>query len=177
MGASYHQFCPVAKAFQLCLYESFGRHPRGWHAGLLVLHALNAVLVYRVGVRLLGAPGAALLAACLFAAAASGSEAVFWVAAASYPLLTALYLATLLFFLRHLETGSRASLYCALALFAFVAGAVVMVFLNETDDGAGAIVIGGVLAFASIVVAAAMSVFERSLQKALDIKSEHDLTV
>jgi hypothetical protein len=110
--------CPVAKAFLACLYESFGRHPRGWHAALLVLHALNAVLVYRVGVRLLGAPGAAFLAACVFAATATGSEAVFWVAASAYPLLTALYLSTLLCFLRHLESGSRASLWGALALFA-----------------------------------------------------------
>ena len=109
---------PVAKAVLIALYELFGLDPRGWHAALLALHVFNAVLVYFVGARLLGERSVAFLAACLFAAAASGSEAIFWVAAYSHPLVTALYLSTLLLFLRHLDSGSRASLCGALALFA-----------------------------------------------------------
>jgi len=108
---------PVAKAVLIGLYELFGLDPRGWHAALLALHVFNAVLVYFVGARLLGERSVALLAACLFAAAASGSEAIFWVAAYSHPLVTALYLSTLLLFLRHLDSGSRASLCGALVLF------------------------------------------------------------
>ena len=36
---------------------------------------------------------------------------------------------------------------------------------------------GVLIAFVATVVATAMSVFERTLQNAVDIKSEHDLTV
>lgn len=109
---------PVAEALLIALYRGFGLDPKGWHATLLALHALNAALVYLVGARLCGDRTVALLAASLFAAAASGSEAIFWVAAYSHPLTTALYLGTLLLFLRHLDTGSRAALWGALALFA-----------------------------------------------------------
>jgi hypothetical protein len=66
---------------------------------------------------------------------------------------------------------------CAIALVAFVAGGEVFIFLNESDDRAGGVVIGVVIAFASIVVATAMAVLERTLQKAVVMKSENDLTV
>ncbi len=67
--------------------------------------------------------------------------------------------------------------YCALALLGFIAGAEVFLFSHESDDRAGGVVIGAIIAFASIVVATTMSVFERTLQRALDLKSENDLTV
>lgn len=66
---------------------------------------------------------------------------------------------------------------CAIALIAFVAGAEVIILSNEGDDGAGAVMIGVFIAFVSIVVATAMAVLERTLQKAVDLKSENDLTV
>lgn len=67
--------------------------------------------------------------------------------------------------------------YCALVLLGFVAGGEIFIFLHESDDRAGGVVIGMVIAFAAIVVASAMAVFERSLQKAVAMKSEHDLVV
>jgi hypothetical protein len=67
--------------------------------------------------------------------------------------------------------------YCAIALIVLVAGAVVFILANTEDDGAGAVVLGVVIAFASVVVAAAMAVLQRTLQKAVDMKSESDLTV
>jgi hypothetical protein len=109
---------PVTKAFLVCLHEIFGLDPRGWHGTLLVLHAFNAVLVYLLGVQLLGERSVALLAACLFAGAAIGSEAVFWVAACAHLLVTSLLLSTLLLFAHHLETGARRSLWAAVVLFA-----------------------------------------------------------
>ena len=57
--------------------------------------------------------------------------------------------------------------YCAIALIAFVAGVVVYILSQEGDDGAGAVVIGILIALASIVVAAAMAVLQRTLQKAM----------
>ncbi|HYF10123.1 MAG TPA: DUF2975 domain-containing protein [Candidatus Paceibacterota bacterium] len=70
--------------------------------------------------------------------------------------------------------------YCAL----IVAGAIVaadaflMVMARRTgEDAAGAVALGLMITFASIVIAVASAVFERTLQKAVDIKSENDLTV
>ena len=67
--------------------------------------------------------------------------------------------------------------YCAIAIVAFVAGAEIFILFNAEEDKPGGIVIGIVIAFASIVVATAAAIFERILQNAVDIKSEHDLTV
>ena len=67
--------------------------------------------------------------------------------------------------------------YCAIALVGFVAGAEVFIIWSDSDDHAGGVVIGALIAFASIVVATAMSVLERALQNAVDMKSENDLTV
>ncbi|MDP3769964.1 MAG: DUF2975 domain-containing protein, partial [bacterium] len=70
--------------------------------------------------------------------------------------------------------------YCAL----ITAGAIVAadVFLliaarSSGEDAAGAVALGIVATFASIVLATAAAVFERILQSAVDIKSENDLTV
>jgi ethanolamine utilization microcompartment shell protein EutS len=67
--------------------------------------------------------------------------------------------------------------YCAIAIIAFVAGGEVWIISIESDDHAGGVMIGVFIAFASVVVATAMAVLERALQKALDMKSENDLTV
>jgi hypothetical protein len=67
--------------------------------------------------------------------------------------------------------------YCAIALIAFVAGAEVFIFSIESDDRAGGVVMGLFIALVSAVVATAMAVLERTLQKAVDLKSENDLTV
>jgi DUF2975 family protein len=67
--------------------------------------------------------------------------------------------------------------YCAIALIGFVAGAEVFILLSESDDRAGGVAIGVFIAFVAILVANAMAVLERTLQKAVDLKSENDLTV
>jgi hypothetical protein len=66
---------------------------------------------------------------------------------------------------------------CAILLIVFVLGAEVLILSSGDDDPAGGVVIGAFITFASIVVAAAMAVFERALRKAVDMKSENDLTV
>jgi peptidoglycan/LPS O-acetylase OafA/YrhL len=66
---------------------------------------------------------------------------------------------------------------CAMALVAFVAGVELYFFSNDSDDRAGGVMIGVALGFAAIVVATAMAALERSLQRAVDLKSEHDPTV
>lgn len=68
--------------------------------------------------------------------------------------------------------------YCALAVLCFVLlSFVFMFFSNDPDDGPPGIVMRLFVAFPSIVVAAAAATFERTLQTAVDLKSENDLTV
>jgi hypothetical protein len=70
--------------------------------------------------------------------------------------------------------------YCALAIIGFVVVEEIFILLmnNGDNDNPGAPILMGVLiTFPSIVVAAAAAMFERILQNAVDIKSENDLTV
>ena len=68
--------------------------------------------------------------------------------------------------------------FCALAIIGFVVVEEIFIMLNHgDDDAAGAIMLGVLIIFASIVIATAAAMFERVLQSAVDIKSENDLTV
>jgi hypothetical protein len=70
--------------------------------------------------------------------------------------------------------------YCALTIVAFIVGAEAyfnIVQRGKSDDIAGGVMIGLLMIFISVVVATAAAVFERTLQSAVDIKSENDLTV
>lgn len=69
--------------------------------------------------------------------------------------------------------------YSAMTLIAFIAGAEAYFFIGAggSDDIAGGVMIGLFLIFISAIIATAAGVFERIVQKALDIKSENDLIV
>ena len=68
--------------------------------------------------------------------------------------------------------------YCALGIIGFVAAEEIFIILNHgSDDATGGYFMGVLIAFGSIVIAAAAALFQRILQKAVDIKSENDLTV
>ncbi len=73
--------------------------------------------------------------------------------------------------------------YCATALSILIVMAAIYIRLSFSvksvtdDDPAGFIAVAIVTTFISIVVATAAAVFEKTLQSAVDIKSENDLTV
>jgi len=69
--------------------------------------------------------------------------------------------------------------YCAIILSASIVMAVLFIMTshNKDDDPAGFIAMGILTTFISIVIATAAAVFERTLQSAVDIKSENDLIV
>jgi hypothetical protein len=67
--------------------------------------------------------------------------------------------------------------YCAMALIGFVALGEVFILSNKGEDRAGAVMMGVVIVFLSIVVATAMAILERGLKDAVAMKSENDLTV
>ena len=69
--------------------------------------------------------------------------------------------------------------YCAMSLIGFLLGAEAYFSLvrRGEDDIAGGVMMGLLLIFISAVVATAAAVFERTLQSAVELKSENDLTV
>lgn len=66
---------------------------------------------------------------------------------------------------------------CAIAIIGFVAGGEIFIMLGDSDDRAGGVFMGILIAFGSVVIATAASMFERILQQAADIKSGNNLTV
>ncbi|MGE3912509.1 MAG: DUF2975 domain-containing protein [Chloroflexota bacterium] len=68
--------------------------------------------------------------------------------------------------------------YCAVAIVMCIIGAILYIWLLvQGEDITGPTMMGFVTIFASVVIATAAGVFQRLLQHAVDIKSEHDLTV
>ena len=67
--------------------------------------------------------------------------------------------------------------YCAIAVIAFVAVGELFIVSNTGEDHAGGVFVGALITLVSIVVATTMSVLERALQNAVDMKTENDLTV
>jgi len=65
--------------------------------------------------------------------------------------------------------------YCSISLIGFVAVGEICIMLGNSDDRAGGVFMGILIAFGSVVIATAAAMFERILQNAVDIKSEIDL--
>lgn len=71
----------------------------------------------------------------------------------------------------------RAIKQCAMAIIGFVAGAELIIILQNSDDPQGGYFMGLLIAFIATVVVTATAVLERTLQNAVHIKSENDLTI
>jgi Tfp pilus assembly protein PilF len=114
-------------------YVLFGMEPAGYHATNMLLHAVNAGLLYLIGLRVLAMPHtsvrARLAAASPWAlplSAAFGAlafalhplrvESVTWITERRDVLSGAFYLGTVLMFLRYAEGGARASRWYALSV-------------------------------------------------------------
>ena len=106
----------------------------------------------------------------------------------SIPFFVALYQAfTMLKYIGQNKVFSQAAVntlrnikYCAFitATAIVAADAYLMVAAqSNNEDPAGAVMLGLIATFTSIVIATAAAVFEKLLQNAVDIKSENDLTV
>jgi hypothetical protein len=104
--------------------------------------------------------------------------------AASIPFFIALYKAfTLLGYIGQNKTFSlnsvrtlRSIKYCAIVLSILIvmAGLYIRIFHNKDDDPAGFLAMCIITTFVSLVVAAAVAVFEKILQNGMDIKSENE---
>ena len=58
-----------------------------------------------------------------------------------------------------------------------MSGLYIMLFHHKDDDPAGFLGMCIILTFITIAIAAAVAVFERILQNAVDMKTENDLTI
>jgi Flp pilus assembly protein TadD len=105
LGATPQYYPLVHTSFWL-EYRIFGLEPAGYHANNALLHAASAVLGWRALLRLGFAPAAAWLAAAIFAVHPVQVESVAWVTERKNVLSGALYLASLLAYLRYLGFGA-----------------------------------------------------------------------
>lgn len=125
LGATQQYYPVVHSAFWL-FAQLWGDATLGYHLVNLALHALSAVLLYVILVRLCVA--GALLAVTAFALHPIQVESVAWMTELKNTLSTVLYLAAALAYLRFDRTRSRAA-YAA-ALLAFV-----LALLSKTVTG------------------------------------------
>ena len=106
----------------------------------------------------------------------------------SIPFFIALYQAIkVLGYVRQNKSFSQATVnalrtikYCAFITVAAIVAADAYLMIaahSNNEDAAGAVMLGIIATFASIVVGTAAAVFERTLQSDADIKSENDLVV
>jgi len=99
----------------------FGLNPAGWHLTTLGMHLVVTLLVYLLAARVLRERLAAIFAAAIFGLHPIHIEAVAWVCGVTDPLEAALFLGSLLCFLksRDRELRSRAWMAASLVLYGF----------------------------------------------------------
>ena len=81
-------------------------------------------------------------------------------------------------FTQHAVKALRTIKYCAIIVIGFVAVEEFFIMLNHGDDDpAGGVFVGALIVCGSFVIVKVAAMFERIVQKAVEIKTENDLTV
>ena|SRR3989344_1059738 len=150
----------------------------------------GSTLLLRIVIYLIGL---AVLGICIIIAGVSISgnagmylPVVLIAGVAAIPFLYALYQGVLL--LRYIDKNTAFSelsvkaikniKYCAFTISVLYAAAMpYIIYVADKDDAPGAVMLGLVFIFAPLVTCVFAAVLEKLLKKALDIKSENDLTV
>jgi protein O-mannosyl-transferase len=98
---------PLNRATYLLDYWIFGMSPMWFHAANIFIHLLSALLLYRIGSRILQSRSAGFVAALLFAIHPVNSEAVNFISARNTLLSLFFCLASFLAFMQAKEKGIR----------------------------------------------------------------------
>jgi tetratricopeptide (TPR) repeat protein len=106
---------PLFLLWLLINFKLLGLNPALWHLSVILLHGVVVVMVYRLGLRLMGNELIAVAAALLFAVDPTHVESVAWISGLTEPLMAVFFLGAFLCYLRWRETQARATmLLCAL---------------------------------------------------------------
>lgn len=157
-------YAPLTIFSYLLDHTIFGEWAGGYHLTNLLLHAVNAVLVFALISRLTGSPFIAWGTAALFAVHPVQVESVAWIASRKGLISTGFLLAAMLCWLRPVRTGRQEAaglVFLALALLAkviaIVAPAIVLVYdmwvlRKRFSDALARQVIPGFLAICMLLV-------------------------
>ncbi len=110
-------FRPVVQWLWLTDFVAYGTNAFGYHLTNIILHALNAFLVYLIATQVLRNRFAALTAGLLFALHPIHSDSVAWIADRTDVLSTLFYFSSIAFFVLFRARARR--LFAALAVIAF----------------------------------------------------------
>jgi len=106
---------PLTILVYIAEFRCSGLDPSGYHWVNLLLHIVNALLVFALLFRLSGRRIVAFIGALFFAVHPLRVESVAWVAELKDVLSTVFFLASLLFYIRFADTGSRRAYVLSLA--------------------------------------------------------------
>jgi protein O-mannosyl-transferase len=114
--AQYRKYYrPLFLLWLLINFKLFGLHPAFWHLAVIALHSVVVLMVYRLGLRLMGDELTAAAAALLFAVHPLHVESVAWISGVTEPLSAVFFLGAFLLYLRWRGTHARETMMlCAL---------------------------------------------------------------
>jgi Flp pilus assembly protein TadD len=122
--ARQNYYRPVFLLWVLANYLAFDGHPAWWHLAALLLHTLNALLLYLAGLRLVKEPLAAGTGAALFALHPVQTESVSWICCSNDLLACLFVLASFLSYAKAREAvGARSFAWWSATLVCYAAGA------------------------------------------------------
>ncbi|MFC1699992.1 tetratricopeptide repeat protein [Candidatus Omnitrophota bacterium] len=105
-------------------YSLWKLNPFGYHLSNLILHIINVILIYFLGLKLVGKRAGLLtipfLSALFFAVHPIHTESVTWIKNRADLLALLFFLAALLLFIKHLQNSRRLTLVYGLSVFCYV---------------------------------------------------------
>jgi len=118
-GFVFHTYMPLTTISYAIDYSLWALNPWGYHAENLLFHLINAVLVFIFIKNLTGRKNAAFIASMLFAVHPMNVESVSWISERSNLLFALFYIASLIFYIKFIDTSKKINLFIAFIFFMF----------------------------------------------------------